>query len=59
MKIQTSQKLSGISNYAFAEVDNEVAKLKAAGITPIDFGVLKRRRCCVPIPVKKKRNDWV
>ena len=39
MKIQTSQKLSGISNYAFAEVDNEVAKLKAAGITPIDFGV--------------------
>lgn len=39
MNIQISQKLAGIPNYAFAEVDNEVAKLKAAGITPIDFGV--------------------
>ena len=39
MKIQTSQKLNSISNYAFAEVDNEVAKLKSVGITPIDFGV--------------------
>src|SRR3989338_9496144 len=39
MNIQISQKLNSISNYAFAEVDNEVAKLKAAGITPIDFGV--------------------
>ena len=39
MKIQISQKLADISNYAFAEVDNEVAKLKNAGIIPIDFGV--------------------
>ena len=39
MKIQISRKLSGISNYAFAEVDNEVAKLKKLGINPIDFGV--------------------
>ena len=39
MKIQISQKLADISNYAFAEVDNEVAKLKKLGITPIDFGV--------------------
>ena len=39
MKIQISEKLAGISNYAFAEVDNEVAKLKRLGITPIDFGV--------------------
>ncbi len=39
MNIQISQKLAGISNYAFAEVDNKVAKLKAVGITPIDFGV--------------------
>ena len=39
MKIQISQKLAGISNYAFAEVDNEVAKLRKLGITPIDFGV--------------------
>ena len=39
MKIQISKKLESISNYAFAEVDNEVAKLKALGITPIDFGV--------------------
>ncbi len=39
MNIQISQKLASISNYVFAKVDNEVAKLKAAGITPIDFGV--------------------
>ena len=39
MKIQISEKLASISNYAFAEVDNEVVKLKALGITPIDFGV--------------------
>lgn len=39
MKFQISKKLASISNYAFAEVDNEVAKLKALGITPIDFGV--------------------
>lgn len=39
MNIQISKKLGSISSYAFAEVDNEVAKLKAAGITPIDFGV--------------------
>ncbi|MBI4452061.1 aminotransferase class I/II-fold pyridoxal phosphate-dependent enzyme [Candidatus Woesearchaeota archaeon] len=39
MKIQISEKLASIPNYAFAEVDNEVAKLKAAGIAPIDFGV--------------------
>ena len=39
MKIQISEKLRSLSNYAFADVDNEVAKLKAAGIIPIDFGV--------------------
>ena len=39
MKIQISNKLASISNYAFAEVENEVAKLKNLGITPIDFGV--------------------
>ncbi len=39
MNIQLSQKLAGISSYAFAEVENEVAKLKSLGITPIDFGV--------------------
>ncbi len=39
MKIKISEKLSSISNYAFAEVDNEVSKLKSLGITPIDFGV--------------------
>ena len=39
MKIQISKKLGSIPNYAFAEVDNEVAKLKKLGITPIDFGV--------------------
>src|SRR3989338_419037 len=39
MQIKISKKLGSISNYAFAEVDNEVAKLKKLGITPIDFGV--------------------
>ena len=39
MKIQISNRLAGLTGYAFAEVDNEVAKLKKSGITPIDFGV--------------------
>ncbi|MBI2101935.1 aminotransferase class I/II-fold pyridoxal phosphate-dependent enzyme [Candidatus Woesearchaeota archaeon] len=39
MKIQISNRLAGLAGYAFAEVDNEVAKLRKAGITPIDFGV--------------------
>ncbi len=39
MNIQISNKLAGLTSYAFAEVDNEVAKLKKLGITPIDFGV--------------------
>ena len=39
MNIQISDRLNSISSYAFAEVDNEVAKLKKLGITPIDFGV--------------------
>ena len=39
MNTKISQKLASISNYAFAEVDNEVAKLKKIGIAPIDFGV--------------------
>jgi len=39
MNISISNRLKSISPYAFAEVDNEVAKLKKLGITPIDFGV--------------------
>jgi len=39
MKINISKRLAGLTGYAFAEVDNEVAKLKQIGITPIDFGV--------------------
>ena len=39
MKVQISNRLSSLTGYAFAEVDNEVAKLKKLGITPIDFGV--------------------
>lgn len=39
MKLQLSSRIQSISGYAFAEVDNEAAKLKKAGITPIDFGV--------------------
>ena len=39
MKIQISNRLAGLTSYAFAEVDNEVTKLKQIGVTPIDFGV--------------------
>ena len=39
MKIQISKRLASLTGYAFAEVDNEVAKLKQIGIAPIDFGV--------------------
>ena len=39
MDIKLSSRIADLGGYAFAEVDNEVAKLKAAGITPIDFGV--------------------
>jgi len=39
MKIQPSNRVKSIGSYAFADVDNEVAKLKKLGITPIDFGV--------------------
>lgn len=37
--IRPSDKISSIGNYAFAEVDREVAKLRKWGINPIDFGV--------------------
>ncbi len=37
--IKTSDKINSLSGYAFAEVDNEVAKLRQQGINPIDFGV--------------------
>lgn len=39
MKLKISSRLAGLTGYAFAEVDNEVAKLKKLGIAPIDFGV--------------------
>ncbi|MBW2979796.1 aminotransferase class I/II-fold pyridoxal phosphate-dependent enzyme [Candidatus Woesearchaeota archaeon] len=39
MKIEASNRISSIGSYAFADVDNEVAKLKKLGISPIDFGV--------------------
>ena len=39
MQIKISNRLSSLTGYAFAEVDNEVAKLKKSGIAPIDFGV--------------------
>ncbi|MDO8137905.1 MAG: hypothetical protein Q6354_09715, partial [Candidatus Brocadiales bacterium] len=38
-EIRASHRINSISAYAFAEVDEQVAKLKAQGITPIDFGV--------------------
>ena len=39
MNIKISNRLSSLTGYAFAEVDNEVARLKKSRITPIDFGV--------------------
>ena len=39
MKIQISQRLNNISNYAFADIDNKVDGLKKLGIKAIDFGV--------------------
>ena len=37
--IHASRRLASLGSYAFAEVDQEVAKLRARGIEPIDFGV--------------------
>lgn len=39
MNIQPSQKLNGLAPYAFKEINDRVAALKAQGIAPIDFGV--------------------
>ncbi len=39
MKIDGSDRLNQIGSYAFSEVNKIVAKLKQAGIKPIDFGV--------------------
>ena len=39
MEIVASQRVRSLGGYAFAEVDQEVEKLKSQGITPIDFGV--------------------
>ncbi|OIO64186.1 hypothetical protein AUJ68_06905 [Candidatus Woesearchaeota archaeon CG1_02_57_44] len=37
--ITQSRILAGMGTYAFVDVRNEVRKLKAQGITPIDFGI--------------------
>ena len=39
MKIRASKRLSSLTAYAFAAVDEKVAELKKKGIAPIDFGV--------------------
>ena len=39
MGITISNRLRNIGNYAFAEVDKEVERLRKIGINPIDFGV--------------------
>jgi LL-diaminopimelate aminotransferase len=39
MNIEASERLNRIPKYAFAEINAKVAELKAAGVTPIDFGV--------------------
>lgn len=39
MDVQISNRLAGLTGYAFAEVDKKVAELKASGVDVIDFGV--------------------
>ncbi len=39
MKIRASKRIRSLPQYAFAAVDEKVAALKAAGKSPIDFGV--------------------
>jgi LL-diaminopimelate aminotransferase len=39
MEIVASRRVRAIGGYAFDEVDKEVARLRAAGIRPTDFGV--------------------
>ncbi len=39
MKIEASDRVRNIGSYAFADVENEVAKLKKIGVSVIDFGV--------------------
>ena len=39
MAILASRRVRSIGGYAFDEVDKEVSRLRAAGITPTDFGV--------------------
>ncbi|MCK5282576.1 MAG: aminotransferase class I/II-fold pyridoxal phosphate-dependent enzyme [Nanoarchaeota archaeon] len=39
MMIEASKRVQSIGSYAFADVDNEVEKLKKQDIIPIDFGV--------------------
>ena len=39
MDIQPSKRVLSTGSYAFADVEQQVEKLKSAGITPIDFGV--------------------
>ncbi len=39
MRIEQAERLKKIGDYAFAEVDKEVEKLKQQGISVIDFGV--------------------
>jgi len=39
MAIAVSKRLSGLTGYAFAEVDKKVAELRAKGVDIIDFGV--------------------
>jgi len=37
--MKTSKRLSSLTGYAFAEIDNKVKDLRSEGISPIDFGV--------------------
>ena len=39
MKVESSKRLQNLPGYAFKEINDRVAALKAAGVTPIDFGV--------------------
>jgi len=39
MRVEPSSRIGDIGSYAFSDLDNQVAKLRDSGVTPVDFGV--------------------
>jgi len=56
--VVASRRVRSIGGYAFAEVDSEVARLKAAGISPIDFGV-GDPTVATPEPIRRACQEGV